>query len=766
MKKDHLIIRVDSPYGIIELEIWPNSAADDLFQIDESNNESLEAPYQLKEGCRYHYEFYDKRFQFKAENMSAIIQPSKSPRHLNEGIINTGVYVGTLSLEIVMREDPAVKVAEVDFEVLSVKMDYRRDYQYMLEDITNNYVDLLMMPGSPVNQYFEVDLNNCDTQTLYQRFSFLKSIIDSEDFNMALNKIFHNPVKGWTDIYSQRKITGLRRLSRQSLRQIASKPNRDGIDPRHYGLPEVINSLPQTIEVPHKRDTVNVIENQFIKFVLIQFQQFCNTLAQLDNSNKRLKAEASQTENLLNRYLSSAFFREISSLTFLNCNSPVLQKREGYREIMQAWLFFDMAAKLTWKGGDNIYKAGKKNVAALYEYWVFFQLMKVISDYFKIEPESLSSLVRKDESGVNLELCQGKTQVVKGVYQNPYRNLKVEFYYNKTFNSNTDPESQGSWSIQMRPDYTLAIWPEDLELSEAERENLVIYIHFDAKYRLRELIFGDKSAEQLNQEKDEESQAIFRQGDILKMHAYKDAIRRSAGAYVIYPGDIPKEFHGYHEVIPGLGAFIMRPGDSTSSEKLLEFIEDVVKNLLNRSSMRERMATHEYMVFEAEKEDKRVLRKNLPEALARTRNRNFIPDETNVLLAYCKSEKHLEWIMSRNSYNYRLGTRRGAINISGRMADAKYILLHDGKKSLGFYKLLKKGPKVLSTKDLKNMDYPYRENHEQPRDEDIYLIYEFRKAEKNFSVYQWKMENFKELTGKNVSRMHIISLTDLMLNAQ
>lgn len=64
------------------------------------------------------------------------------------------------------------------------------------------------------------------------------------------------------------------------------------------------------------------------------------------------------------------------------------------------------------------------------------------------------------------------------------------------------------------------------------------------------------------------------------------------------------------------------------------------------------------------------------------------------------------------------------------------------------------------------MDYPYRENHEQPRDEDIYLIYEFRKAEKNFSVYQWKMENFKELTGKNVSRMHIISLTDLMLNAQ
>ena len=40
------------------------------------------------------------------------------------------------------------------------------------------------------------------------------------------------------------------------------------------------------------------------------------------------------------------------------------------------------------------------------------------------------------------------------------------------------------------------------------------------------------------------------------MHAYKDAIRRTGGAYILYPGE-SEEWRkiGFHEVIPGLGAF-------------------------------------------------------------------------------------------------------------------------------------------------------------------------------------------------------------------
>ena len=36
------------------------------------------------------------------------------------------------------------------------------------------------------------------------------------------------------------------------------------------------------------------------------------------------------------------------------------------------------------------------------------------------------------------------------------------------------------------------------------------------------------------------------------MHAYKDAIRRTGGAYVLYPGDKSINQKGFHEIIPGL----------------------------------------------------------------------------------------------------------------------------------------------------------------------------------------------------------------------
>ena len=41
---------------------------------------------------------------------------------------------------------------------------------------------------------------------------------------------------------------------------------------------------------------------------------------------------------------------------------------------------FDLAAKLIWKGGDNVYEAGKKDIASLYEYWLFFTLLDLLKE--------------------------------------------------------------------------------------------------------------------------------------------------------------------------------------------------------------------------------------------------------------------------------------------------------------------------------------------------------------------------------------------------
>ena len=70
----------------------------------------------------------------------------------------------------------------------------------------------------------------------------------------------------------------------------------------------------------------------------------------------------------------------------------------------------------------------------------------------------------------------------------------------------------------------------------------------------------------------------YKRGDLLKMHTYNDAIRRTAGSYVLYPGDDTKgkEFHIYDEVLPGVGAFAIKPSIKVRSESALKaFIRNV-----------------------------------------------------------------------------------------------------------------------------------------------------------------------------------------------
>jgi hypothetical protein len=89
------------------------------------------------------------------------------------------------------------------------------------------------------------------------------------------------------------------------------------------------------------------------------------------------------------------------------------------------------------------------------------------------------------------------------------------------------------------------------------------------------------------------SNDIYKRGDLYKMHTYTDAIRRTVGSYVLYPGKdkVDVKFSRYHEILPGVGAFAIKPdfvnGETTAvgTASLKEFIEDVLliqKNLFSQ----------------------------------------------------------------------------------------------------------------------------------------------------------------------------------------
>ena len=117
------------------------------------------------------------------------------------------------------------------------------------------------------------------------------------------------------------------------------------------------------------------------------------------------------------------------------------------------------------------------------------------------------------------------------------------------------------------------------------------YIHFDAKYR-SELEIIDfyskigKSNEELDKEINkrdelEEKEYVFKDGDIYKMHTYKDSILQTEGSYVLYPGSKTKRFRESEWIIPSVGAFSLTPGnDDIEEDNLAIFIKEVLKTLL------------------------------------------------------------------------------------------------------------------------------------------------------------------------------------------
>ena len=719
--------------------------ANTLFEIsDEDVMRYGEAKIQLIEGCTYEYQFSEEDVYFSEESKkNAIISYSKFGKH--KGSINPNIYVGTHSLEI---NNSSILLP---IEVRSVKSDYRSDYRYMIESITERCTDLIMQIDSPINQHFETDFNK-NPETLYQRFSFVKSLIDSLEFEESIQKIVSNPTTKWEEEHAVKDIRRIRRFNQKNIKQLVTKSNRIEISSDHflnksYGL----SSIPTRIDSTRKTESIDTAENRFIKHALEEFLFFCENCELKFVKYSTAKFESSLLSTKISTLLNQSFFKQISRPNSLKLNSPVLQRQSGYREVLNAWLKLDLAAKLIWRGGDNVYDAGKKDIATLYEYWLFFTLLDVFKAVFEIEPKSIEELIQYEKGHLSLNLKQGTAIAMKGVYKSPSRNLNIQFSYNRSFGGGKTFPNSGSYTTTLRPDYTLSIWPEEIEeAKEAENTELITHIHFDAKYKVKnfyeliskskdEELTEDENNELIKEEAEEIKKGTFKNQDLLKMHAYKDAIRRTGGAYVLYPGEGKDEpFRGFHELIPGLGAFVIKPNnDDKDKEHLKAFIRKVIANFIDRASQREHTAIKVYDIHKDEKDDTNVLNEPMPEYLDTSKKEKLIPDETFVLVGYCKNNLNIDWYKKEGKYNFRLDDDKGSLSLENNVVNAKYLLLRESGNDTAnkVFKIKSKGPKVYKGTSL----IGYKTSHLK----DYYLVIEIENEESN--DFNGASFNFKDL---------------------
>lgn len=747
----------DSIYTNIHLGLQIIGDEDNpIFEISEEEAiHNGEAKVQLLEGCSYEYQFIDNKYKFdEKSNNNKIISFSKFSKF--KGAINPNIYVGTHSLDIKGIEQA------FSIEVRSIKSEYRSDYRYMLEDITEKCTDLIMQIDSPVSQNFETNFDT-DSQTLYQRFCFVKSLIGSKEFEEAIQKIVSNPTTKWEDEQEENDIRNIKRFNQKFINQLISKGNRIPIESDHYlNQNYSLNSIPTRINSIRKIESIDTAENRFIKHALEEFLFFSENCTDKFEKYSSAKRDALNLTDSISNLLNQSFFKEITRPNSLKLNSPVLQRKGGYREVLNAWLKFDLAAKLIWHGGDNVYDAGKKDIATLYEYWLFFTLLDILKDVFEIQPKSIEQLIQFDKNSLSLNLKQGTSIALKGVFNAPFRSLNIQFSYNRSFGGGKAFPKEGSYTTTLRPDYTLSIWPADIkEANDAEIKELITHIHFDAKYKVNnfyDLVQETESEEDLNNYKEEERKGTFKNADLLKMHAYKDAIRRTGGAYVLYPGVGDKTYRGFHELIPGLGAFVIKPNrENKDKVHLKNFIKKVVDNFIDRASQREHVAVKTYEIHKVVKQDQDILHEPLPEY---NNFKKIVPSETFVLVGYYKDKDHLKWILNSKKYNFRAGSNNGSLPIGIEVVNAEYLVLHGPNEvqTKKIYKLNGKGPKIYSKQNLINQKYPTIPNG------DLYLIYEIEKEvseDFGFSVFDLKkLNNYSSF--RNSAKPISVSLIDLM----
>lgn len=564
------------------------------------NPDGVFLPLRLKETYQYIMELDNK-------DLSICIPSELEAKQINHNTWSFKVinYLGRVTFRIL--DINGIEIQNINLEIVPVKIDYEKDYTQLTEEIADFCSELLLDYASPTSLTFEEDLTKT-AQTPLEQFIFIRKFCNSENLEYLLSAIKNNPDR-ILESEDEYKNFGTAPLSSSFYKAPFSK-GQNWYHNQEYGY------IPMTATATRKFDSYDTLANRFIKYALQVFENICDSLLlRINNTELTYYKEARLLKANIELFLNDSFFDEISDLTSMPINNQVLQKREGYYQIFNAFNMLDIAYKLDWKGNNKVYEGQARNIALLYEYWLVFKFVQILTNLggsfntSNVPNKSLIQIKSNDELLISLE--EGRSSVLSLIFKN--NNIKVNFYYNRTFSSNDFKGTMyaGSYSRDFRPDYSLAFFPAWFDNEEdAIQKGEVSYVHFDAKYRLTDLssIIGDRfSQTNFEDEKKLETINTYKRGDLLKMHTYNDAIRKTIGSYVLYPGSQKDgvKYSVYDEILPGVGAFAIKPSNEDYGKKVLEdFLKDIIEFKSSQSSRYFRKDYFENIIIQSPTESK------------------------------------------------------------------------------------------------------------------------------------------------------------------
>ena len=456
-------------------------------------------------------------------------------------VLSFGNFVGTTSL------------AGVGIEVVSAKIG-PEGVSRLLEDISALSSSLVFGWRSPTGFAGVPDPARL-SPVPYHQLQLLRSAMLCQPPGRRLQDwlrvIERNPTRRFEPHRTLTPVGRVRRLDHRAVQSIFSRVERlvplapgvrVGESPLAgkltFGAPARPH-FPLWVDAPSGRLSFDTPENRFIRHAIVQWLELTHRFIDHPRLHAGLKADCRTMLALLEPLASARFVAESGPLWSLRAPSQALTKADGYRDVFQFWNDLNCHVSLPRTSQETACLLEGRDVAMLYEYWVFLKILEAVVDITEgavAEPVA----IRRNELGESLRL--GLTSAI---------GPDLEIGFNRTFRRSNDM----AYATPLRPDVTL-------------RAGDRLHV-FDAKFRLDRFNADEGDSD--------DGPAGYKRADLYKMHTYQDAISSVRTAFVVYPGSefVFFERRGSRQTRPadvvnpdGVGALPLRPADHDPAASL------------------------------------------------------------------------------------------------------------------------------------------------------------------------------------------------------
>ena len=309
-----------------------------------------------------------------------------------------------------------------------------------------------------------------------------------------------------------------------------------------FGTPSQAH-FPAGIAAPRGRLSFDTVENRFVKHVLGECLALVYRFVDHPKLHRSLHDDCRHMLTLLEQAAAAPHLLEPGRLSGFHAPSQALAKADGYREVFGFWNDFIGHVSLPSTASETGRMLEGRDMATLYEYWVFLKVLQAVGDVTGQQPSGPPT-IRRDDFGESLAV---------GLSADLGPAITVR--YNATYNRS----SGTAYSTPLRPDVVVEF--------DGQRHA------FDAKYRLDrfEIAEGDT----------DDGSATYKRADLYKMHTYRDAIDGMRTAFVVYPGSEfvffergggKRNFAPALTIMDGVGAVPLRPADDDPARTLRDLL--------------------------------------------------------------------------------------------------------------------------------------------------------------------------------------------------